>query len=622
MQIFFFGLKIQISVGENMITGVATGTSIFVKALPLPPSLKVLRNIDVVDEEDVKLLEVQKKIQIQSEQNRMKIESALNEKDIIENVEALFVSKKDTEAGSESIMQQNSDEVAPSRSDFPKKKSTTVGQSSQIDGVEAITDVLSEDGSSGESSSESEFDELMKSASNSLRHRLVVVQIDDEQDEDLVLLLDPTFPVGFQLLNLEPTANLIFNSEEQKKTGSQQNFTERSQSKLQLITLVKQGLIHLQHHPNRQLAEIFKTMYKEIQLQLSYFSPCIVAGIEYSIKLPQENEVQITMIAACIGQSLPLNDLEPEYQEDDSVNLFKLENLTDRSGYDSPKSSKHGSASLNESFKFRFSKFQAKPSALNVSKVPTPIDEKFKSPSVSEEDFNPIQENDEEYNSKSLNVSSRFHTSQSEGIDLENGNSRSNISNPRENTVTDTGVRNSNMPNNNIPFVELTPLKSVQNRRILKFLGRLSLHFVKEANIVFETGLGLSGMGGFTHEFWCEVYSVLRAHTAAQGGNCLIGLTIDQNIFSESIKNQGYALLSCSGDVVFCDPDSAYETFEEEDMGKGFGEKLFGEVIDFNILGGNNIESSQWLKASRIGLDFFGRLSETTSTRNSALSLN
>ena len=98
--------------------------------------------------------------------------------------------------------------------------------------------------------------------------------------------------------------------------------------------------------------------------------------------------------------------------------------------------------------------------------------------------------------------------------------------------------------------VEITPLSYIPQVKIERFLGRLSLHFVKEANIVFEAGLGQYGMGGFSHIFVTELYSILRAHTVALGGNGLIGVTIDQSVFSESIKNQGYALISASGDVV------------------------------------------------------------------------
>lgn len=99
----------------------------------------MFRNMDVIDDEDQQLLELQRKIGAQSENNRKMIETAL----------------------AAIPPDQNGDDVSESES---------------------------------ESDSEIE-DELMKSGSS--RKRSVVVQIDDERDEDLVLLLDPTFPQGF-----------------------------------------------------------------------------------------------------------------------------------------------------------------------------------------------------------------------------------------------------------------------------------------------------------------------------------------------------------------------------------------------------------------------------------------
>jgi uncharacterized protein YbjQ (UPF0145 family) len=46
-----------------------------------------------------------------------------------------------------------------------------------------------------------------------------------------------------------------------------------------------------------------------------------------------------------------------------------------------------------------------------------------------------------------------------------------------------------------------------------------------------------------------ELTAVVRAHTLALGGNAVVGYTVDQSVFYETI-NHGYALVSISGDVV------------------------------------------------------------------------
>ncbi len=62
--------------------------------------------------------------------------------------------------------------------------------------------------------------------------------------------------------------------------------------------------------------------------------------------------------------------------------------------------------------------------------------------------------------------------------------------------------------------------------------------------------LASSGIGGFTHTFLVELNAIIRAHTAALGGNAILSFTADQSLVNESIKNQCYALISVSGDVV------------------------------------------------------------------------
>ncbi|XP_063933676.1 C2 domain-containing protein 5-like isoform X3 [Zophobas morio] len=71
-----FGLSVQISISESVISALAVGTAVFIKSLPLLPPIKISRSLQVLDEEDQKLVSIQKKIIEKSgEQRRARMES-------------------------------------------------------------------------------------------------------------------------------------------------------------------------------------------------------------------------------------------------------------------------------------------------------------------------------------------------------------------------------------------------------------------------------------------------------------------------------------------------------------------------------------------------------------------
>ncbi|CAH2054895.1 unnamed protein product, partial [Iphiclides podalirius] len=75
----------------------------------------------------------------------------------------------------------------------------------------------------------------------------------------------------------------------------------------------------------------------------------------------------------------------------------------------------------------------------------------------------------------------------------------------------------------------------------------LRLLFVRETTGIRELG----GLSGFLHTFACEVLAIVRAYTAALGGNALTSFYITQLMLQDNAhKNQGQCLLSVGGDVV------------------------------------------------------------------------
>ncbi|KAJ2954615.1 hypothetical protein O0L34_g2912 [Tuta absoluta] len=97
--------------------------------------------------------------------------------------------------------------------------------------------------------------------------------------------------------------------------------------------------------------------------------------------------------------------------------------------------------------------------------------------------------------------------------------------------------------------VSLTTLGFVSGSRSERRICALRLLFVRETTAVRELG----GLSGFLHTFTCEasVLAIVRAYTAALGGNALTSFYITQLMLQDNAhKNQGQCLLSVGGDVV------------------------------------------------------------------------
>lgn len=104
---------------------------------------------------------------------------------------------------------------------------------------------------------------------------------------------------------------------------------------------------------------------------------------------------------------------------------------------------------------------------------------------------------------------------------------------------------------NDWAHIHVTPMSFVPGTQVIKYLGRVELHFIKESFIIREQG----GMSSFTHRFLLEVCQIAKSHVHSLGGNCLLSYRIMNVIISEKeSKNQGYCLVEVSGDVVFVAP--------------------------------------------------------------------
>ncbi|OQS06331.1 hypothetical protein THRCLA_01628, partial [Thraustotheca clavata] len=100
-------------------------------------------------------------------------------------------------------------------------------------------------------------------------------------------------------------------------------------------------------------------------------------------------------------------------------------------------------------------------------------------------------------------------------------------------------------------WIELTPLSYVPGSKIIRYLGRITLHFIKESWTVRELG----GLGAFFHLFLSEAIAVVRAHVRALGGNAMLSFRLLPIESSQLYRNQVYNMISVTGDAVLLERD-------------------------------------------------------------------
>ncbi|GJJ78451.1 hypothetical protein EMPS_10810 [Entomortierella parvispora] len=578
-----FGLRFQLTVGDTLIVAVACGTAMYLSALPTPPALRISRNLGVIDEEDKKLLEMQRKIMELSETNRQNLEAA---------------------------------KIRASEESHPGSMAAL------IDGNNPDDD---SSGSSSDSEDEAEKDNYQTN---------VVIQIDDDADEDLMaVLLDPVFTDGFLLCSTETLPNHPY------FVSTDPMIPDNAH----LITTVKQGHINIvSHHPNRQLAALFRSIYEDLRFRLSYFTDCVLAGITYNIQLPRANEVQIQLTAVALGQQRQLDSLEPlgvpitlspwrsvpgsaalssSHSRSESENGLSQSRTTPerpaRSVEDamvfqmdecqvteSPRQTPISSQSttpattltdinsrLQSTHPFSAEQSSETVTGSTSATAPTtPVKERYNRLGMADSAPTTPQDSQasrqmgyrpQEQNMQSSTVSSSSLVPPQSPVHRPTSSNGSYISDnvlavqttrpglqnqhnrDRQQSVSSAMSRSGQMDESSIrvaqlpmmpvdrPFIEMTPLSFIPGRTPTRYLGKLSLHFVKETHILHDTTVS-SGMGGFVHVFLMEIQAVARSHVAALGGDAIVGLRVDESFFQESVKNQGYALISISGDVVGC----------------------------------------------------------------------
>lgn len=516
-----FSLRIQITMGESGALVVASGTAAYIRALPLPSPMKVHRNLQVIDEEDRKLFELQRKIMETSENNRNLIEQEL------------------LALESEDESDDNSDD-----------------------------DNVSESSLSSSSDSDS---------SGSVRHkRGYVVHIDDEQDEDLVLLITPYLPESFRLYNSgNGTMSDKFFNNDQKYS-----FTK-------LITLVKQRKISSnEHHPNQFLAELFRTIYEEMQLSVSFLKPCVIARISHQVQLIDDDIIQIHLTAVIMG-----NQDEASFARKDFMltkdNLTKLQLIDQGDSFDITVTN-NSTKATNENDALARKVLDGKKTFTDINDNASSIATTSQSVNLSSSAAEPhangqkttigmysgltsggiletavnfqnyLKNHLRQSNVKTNRKPGKFSSYISNSLMAIKGGDKRESFSIRSSKVSSQDIEINLLSRkmlgqtafNFIPSLQgvkeifITPLSYVPNHVINNFLGRISLHFVRESSVQVH-----DGAGSFTQSFWREIFSLVKSQARAIGGDCVLRFVVDQSTINEDGKHISYGFISISGDI-------------------------------------------------------------------------
>jgi hypothetical protein len=491
-----FGLKVQFQLGESLLTLVATGTAMYVRALPSPPAMKVFRNLEVLDEEDERLLDIQTKLMTLSESNRRRIELALaqrarEEAAAAEAAAALLTreARSMSRAAREEPIEEgpgSDTAVSPVRADAGSSDRIVPAGATTISSQDELSESMdgSRDNDEGEEDDEFIDDEqpaYPAVVSSRQLPKSVVVQIDDEQDEDLVLLQDTTLSADFSISNVTTKADIA--GLEALATGQP--------LVCQMVSLVKIGhIIDAQHHPNRQFSAIFKAAYQDLNYHLSYLSPCMLTGLEYDVQLHKDNEVQISLSAIAIGMANATSHaLEPV--DDRALNQAIMEEFfSSDEGANNPRYG--GWFKLKPNLRQLTRPFfsLSSPEVILASDSTASLAEPSDAASVDEgaagagtaagttsvtsgDGVGPIATsgvpNDAEFASHADSVGP--------------------VTSHAEQVAASMAAAAAGGPGNDERLsIDITPLSFMPGQRIVRHLGRLSLHFIKESNMNYEPG--------------------------------------------------------------------------------------------------------------------------------------
>ncbi|XP_011869811.1 PREDICTED: C2 domain-containing protein 5 [Vollenhovia emeryi] len=410
-----FGLRLQVSVGERFIIGMAVGTAVYLTALP-PPTIPQIASGNSWHNEE-QLGEMQKSIVETVKRNR----------------------------------------------EFYRLKPI---------GVNEV-----ENGRIPSTSDTDESDEDLPELDLGLGTRdACVLEVDDIEDMDRISsLMDNRPPDDFHVVNTQTIPGL----EDLEIVRNLQMFTQISRAKIPMVQFASM--------PSKYFARLLQSLYFKLRRMV----PCALCDMQFKVGLPEQDEIQLTVVGMALGLGEPLN-----------ANKYKRK-IVCRS----------------------LSKDQVRKS----------------------DDSDMIFSLDEDHIENSVPSDNATRTCVGNPATL----SSTPVQKPRPRSPlrlkSFTTHRRKHVPLKGRYGVDITPLSYLPGGRIERYQGNLNFFFIRESTSIRENG----GLSGFTHSFVMEVLAIVRAHITALGGNAMVAFFMTQCVLLHSPhKNQGQCLINVGGDVV------------------------------------------------------------------------
>ncbi|XP_061086382.1 C2 domain-containing protein 5-like, partial [Conger conger] len=248
-----FGLRIQISVGENMLVGLASATGVYLTALPTPGGIQVAGKTpsDITGEQHIS--NMQKKIN----------DTIAKYRELYEiNPPKLFALDPEAFTG---IPTEVVEEVIGSPIPEPRQRTRLFRSHSE----------------SSDEASELDLSHGKKDA--------FVLEIDDtDAVEDIQsLLTDAATPAGFYSCNTE-TMPGIYNW-----TSGLQMFTSVRVFRLNNANLTNQGL-------NKIFNDLCENLLKSLYFKLRSMAPCCLCHLNFTVAVPEDELIQVAVTAVAM----------------------------------------------------------------------------------------------------------------------------------------------------------------------------------------------------------------------------------------------------------------------------------------------------------------------------------
>ncbi|KAM8779128.1 C2 domain-containing protein 5 isoform 3-T3 [Rhynchonycteris naso] len=233
-----FGLRIQITVGENMLTGLASATGVYLSALPTPSGIQIAGKTPNDGSYEQHISHMQKKINDTIAKNKELYE--INPPEISEEIIGSPIPEPRQRSRLLRSQSESSDEVTELDLSHGKKDAFVL----EVDDTDAMEDVHS-------------------------------------------LLTDVPPPSGFYSCNTEIMPGI------NNWTSEIQMFTSVRVIRLSSLNLTNQAL-------NKNFNDLCENLLKSLYFKLRSMIPCCLCHVNFTVSLPEDELIQVTVTAVAI----------------------------------------------------------------------------------------------------------------------------------------------------------------------------------------------------------------------------------------------------------------------------------------------------------------------------------